>query len=57
MQMTRKEAIREAEEGIEQVLDQLEADYNIRAYSIRITSERGQDAEVMITEDANGGRY
>ncbi len=55
--MTRKQAIHDAEAQIEDILDELENSSNIRAYSIRITSVRGQDAEVMITEDANGGRY
>jgi hypothetical protein len=55
--MTRKQAIRDAESQIEHILDELESDQNVRAYSIRITSSHGQDAEVMITEDANGGRY
>jgi hypothetical protein len=55
--MTIKEAIRQAEADIEEILDCLEADHNVRAYSIRITSTRGEDAEVMINEDAKGGRY
>jgi hypothetical protein len=55
--MTIKEAIRQAEADIEETLDRLEADHNVRAYSIRITSTRGEDAEVMINEDAKGGRY
>lgn len=52
--MSIKEAIRDAEEQIEEVLDELESNHSVRAYSIRITSRRGEDAEVMITED-NGG--
>ena len=55
--MTTKEAIRNAEFRIEEVLNELEDSHNVRAYSIRITSSRGDDAEVMITEDAKGGRY
>ena len=55
--MTIKEVIRDAEEQIEYILDQLETSHNVRAYSIRITSTRGENAEIMITEDAKGGRY
>jgi|TARA_R110001632_G_scaffold135517_1_gene251001 hypothetical protein len=54
--MSIKEAIRDAEEQIEYTLDQLESSHNVRAYSIRITSSRGEDAEVMITEDHGGHR-
>tara|TARA_R110000744_G_scaffold90984_6_gene176598 strand:- start:1980 stop:2150 length:171 start_codon:yes stop_codon:yes gene_type:complete len=55
--MTTKEAIRHAEKEIENTLDELEEEFNVRAYSIRITSRRGDMSEVMITEDAKGGRY
>jgi hypothetical protein len=53
--MTRKEAIREAERIIENALNELEWEYDMRAYSVRIISKRGEDFEVLITEDAKGG--
>jgi hypothetical protein len=53
--MTKKEAIRNCEERIEEALDDLEWESGVRAYSVRIISGRGQDFEVLITEDAKGG--
>jgi hypothetical protein len=53
--MTKKEAIRQAEERIEDALNELEWEYDMRAYSVRIISKRGEDFEVLITEDAKGG--
>jgi hypothetical protein len=53
--MTKKEAIRQAEEEIEDSLNALEWHHDIRAYSVRIISGRGEDFEVLITEDAKGG--
>jgi membrane-anchored protein YejM (alkaline phosphatase superfamily) len=53
--MTKKEAIRAAEEQIEDALNELEWQHDMRAYSVRIISGRGEDFEVLITEDAKGG--
>ena len=53
--MTKKEAIRHCEEQIEESLNELEWQHGMRAYSVRIISGRGQDFEVLITEDAKGG--
>jgi hypothetical protein len=53
--MTKKEAIRAAEEQIEDALNDLEWESKVRAYSVRIISGRGEDFEVLITEDAKGG--
>ena len=53
--MTRKEAIRHAEDRIEEALNDLEWQNDLRAYSVRIISNRGEDFEVLITEDAKGG--
>ena len=55
--MTTKEAIRQAEEIIENALDELESSHGIRAFRLQVISERGQDAEVTITPDDKGGRY
>ena len=52
--MTRKEAIREAERIIENALNELEEDFGLRTYSVRVISERGEPFEVILTEDGKG---
>jgi len=51
-----KETIRDAEEAIEEILDQLETTVGVRAFRINIIGQRGYPASVTITPDDKGGR-
>jgi len=55
--MNIKEQIRETEEAIESLLDELEEATDVRAFRIQVLSKRGDDASITITPDDKGGRY
>jgi len=55
--MNIKEQIRETEEAIESLLDQLEDATGVRTFRIQVLSQRGDDASITITPDDKGGRY
>ncbi len=51
----KRQAIRDAEEEIEDILEQLERDHGVRAYRIYINSSQGEVPQVNIVQDLRGG--
>ena len=50
----KRQAIRDAEEEIEDIVEQLERDHGVRAFQIFINSNRGEIPQVNIVQDKRG---
>ena len=58
MAKSQKEATREAEDAIEDVLSDLEQNHGVRVFSFRVNhSDDHGDDSVTIIPDSNGGRF
>ena len=51
----KREAIRDAEEAIEDILEDLEREYDTRTYRVYINSKRGERPQVNLIQDLEGG--
>ena len=51
----KREAIRDAEEKLEDILEDLERDHGVRAHQVFINSNRGDEPQVNIVQDKRGG--
>lgn len=51
----KREAIRKAEEQIENILEELERYQNARVYQVYINSNRGEKPQVNLVSDKRGG--
>jgi len=51
----KRQAIRDAEEEIEDIVEQLEREHGVRAFQIFINSNRGEIPQVNIVQDKRGG--
>ena len=50
----KREAIREAEEKIEDIVEELEREHGVRAFQIFINSNRGETPQINIVQDKRG---
>jgi len=50
----KRQAIRDAEKEIEDIVEQLERDHGVRAFQIFINSNRGEIPQVNIVQDKRG---
>ena len=51
----KREAIRKAEEQVENILEGLERQHDVRVYQVYVNSNRGETPQINLVSDKRGG--